>query len=231
MDATIIANLNAVVTAQDEVWHLGDVARRSSDVPAPLAVLDGPEHLLRGNKDPGATVAATGWAKGEIMRSSSWTGASSSCATTPFDRGTANIAARSTCMAIATAGSRRCRTNTMSASIRTALPRYLGATAHRLALKRSANRNATSIRSEARFRSARQSYGGGMRRRHCGHHESRPSSSEIYPQATKSKLPACHCRISNAHAFSEDIGSLIPAVTQPFPRKGPMAIPAPTIGG
>lgn len=62
MDATLIANWNAVVGPGDEVWHLGDVARRASDVPGLLASLNGRKHLLRGNNDPDETVVATGWA-------------------------------------------------------------------------------------------------------------------------------------------------------------------------
>lgn len=32
MDAAIVTGWNAVVSAGDEVWHLGDVARRGADV-------------------------------------------------------------------------------------------------------------------------------------------------------------------------------------------------------
>ncbi len=62
MDDTLVANWNAAVGEGDEVWHLGDVARRAADVPALLARLHGTKHLLRGNNDPPATVAAEGWA-------------------------------------------------------------------------------------------------------------------------------------------------------------------------
>ncbi|WP_242141190.1 metallophosphoesterase family protein [Sphingomonas sp. TREG-RG-20F-R18-01] len=62
MDATLIANWNAVVGRDDEVWHLGDVARRSGDVQGLLERLNGHKHLIRGNNDPEATVAARGWA-------------------------------------------------------------------------------------------------------------------------------------------------------------------------
>lgn len=62
MDAALIERWNAVVSAADEVWHLGDVARRSGDVAALLARLNGTKHLLRGNNDPDATAAALGWA-------------------------------------------------------------------------------------------------------------------------------------------------------------------------
>ena len=62
MDALLIANWNAVVGRDDEVWHLGDVARRPGDVPGLLERLNGRKHLIRGNNDPDATVAAAGWA-------------------------------------------------------------------------------------------------------------------------------------------------------------------------
>ncbi|WP_174296687.1 metallophosphoesterase family protein [Sphingomonas bacterium] len=62
MDAALVANWNAVVAPEDTVWHLGDVARRPSDVPALLAALNGSKHLLRGNNDPPGTGAASGWA-------------------------------------------------------------------------------------------------------------------------------------------------------------------------
>ena len=62
MDAALIAGWNAVVGADDEVWHLGDVARRPAAVADLLARLNGRKHLLRGNNDPDATLAAEGWA-------------------------------------------------------------------------------------------------------------------------------------------------------------------------
>lgn len=62
MDGLLIERWNAVVAPDDVVWHLGDVARRPADVPAILAQLNGTKHLLRGNNDPEATLAAAGWA-------------------------------------------------------------------------------------------------------------------------------------------------------------------------
>jgi calcineurin-like phosphoesterase family protein len=62
MDGALIENWNSVVGAEDEVWHLGDVARKAADVPALLGRLNGRKHLLRGNNDPDATLAAEGWA-------------------------------------------------------------------------------------------------------------------------------------------------------------------------
>jgi calcineurin-like phosphoesterase family protein len=62
MDELLVASWNAVVEPGDEVWHLGDVARRASDVPALLARLSGRKHLVRGNNDPPGTAEAPGWA-------------------------------------------------------------------------------------------------------------------------------------------------------------------------
>ena len=62
MDAVLVARWNAVVGPDDTVWHLGDVARRADVVEPLLAQLNGTKHLLRGNNDPDATLAAAGWA-------------------------------------------------------------------------------------------------------------------------------------------------------------------------
>ena len=62
MDAALIEGWNAVVGPEDEVWHLGDFARKASDVPALLERLAGAKHLVRGNNDPPGTSAAAGWA-------------------------------------------------------------------------------------------------------------------------------------------------------------------------
>jgi calcineurin-like phosphoesterase family protein len=62
MDALLIERWNAAVGAQDEVWHLGDFARRGDSVEALLARLNGRKHLVCGNNDPPATRGADGWA-------------------------------------------------------------------------------------------------------------------------------------------------------------------------
>ena len=62
MDAALVARWNAAVGPDDEVWHLGDVARRGADVPGLLARLNGRKHLLRGNNDSAGTITAEGWA-------------------------------------------------------------------------------------------------------------------------------------------------------------------------
>lgn len=62
MDEALIARWNAVVGADDVVWHLGDFARRASDVAGLLDGLNGAKHLVRGNNDDDGTAAAAGWA-------------------------------------------------------------------------------------------------------------------------------------------------------------------------
>jgi calcineurin-like phosphoesterase family protein len=62
MDALLVERWNAIVLPGDEVWHLGDFARRSIDVPGLLETLNGSKHLLRGNNDPFETIEAAGWA-------------------------------------------------------------------------------------------------------------------------------------------------------------------------
>jgi calcineurin-like phosphoesterase family protein len=61
MDAALVAGWNAVVRADDEIWHLGDFARRGDAVTGLLARLHGRKHLVCGNNDPPATRAAEGW--------------------------------------------------------------------------------------------------------------------------------------------------------------------------
>ena len=62
MDEALIARWNEAVSVDDEVWHLGDVARRPNDVAALLDRLNGRKHLVRGNNDPPGTLEAAGWA-------------------------------------------------------------------------------------------------------------------------------------------------------------------------
>jgi calcineurin-like phosphoesterase family protein len=62
MDALLVERWNATVAPTDIVWHLGDVARRGDAVASLLARLNGTKHLLRGNNDSDATLAAPGWA-------------------------------------------------------------------------------------------------------------------------------------------------------------------------
>ncbi|GBU18289.1 MULTISPECIES: metallophosphoesterase [Methylobacterium] len=63
-DATLIANWNAVVAPEDEVWHLGDFAlgpppERLAEI---IAALNGIKRLIVGNNDGPATLALPGWA-------------------------------------------------------------------------------------------------------------------------------------------------------------------------
>lgn len=62
MDETLLRAWNAAVGPEDEVWHLGDFARRAADVPGLLARLNGTKYLVRGNNDPPGASAAAGWA-------------------------------------------------------------------------------------------------------------------------------------------------------------------------
>jgi calcineurin-like phosphoesterase family protein len=62
MDAALESAWNAAVSPKDEVWHLGDFARKANDVSVLLTRLNGVKHLVRGNNDPPATAAAPGWA-------------------------------------------------------------------------------------------------------------------------------------------------------------------------
>src|SRR5690349_2327475 len=61
-DAALISNWNAAVSAEDEVWHLGDFAsKRAGSVDELLRRLNGRKHLIIGNNDPIETVQADGW--------------------------------------------------------------------------------------------------------------------------------------------------------------------------
>jgi calcineurin-like phosphoesterase family protein len=62
MDAAMIEAWNAAVGEEDEVWHLGDFARKLGDVPALLGRLHGRKHLIRGNNDDPAIGSVPGWA-------------------------------------------------------------------------------------------------------------------------------------------------------------------------
>ena len=58
MDSVLIEAWNAVVGPEDEVWHLGDVARKANEVPGLLERLNGRKYLVRGNNDPPGTLEA-----------------------------------------------------------------------------------------------------------------------------------------------------------------------------
>lgn len=63
-DAALVAAWNAVVGPDDTVWHLGDFALGPPPerVAALLDRLQGRKHLIVGNNDGPATLAAPGWA-------------------------------------------------------------------------------------------------------------------------------------------------------------------------
>jgi calcineurin-like phosphoesterase family protein len=62
-DAGLIERWNAVVGPEDEVWHLGDFAlhARPERIDELLDTLHGRKHLIVGNNDGEATLAAAGW--------------------------------------------------------------------------------------------------------------------------------------------------------------------------
>ena len=62
-DAAMIANWNAVVGDDDEIWHLGDfaVGPDPARVETLLASLSGIKHLVTGNNDPETTRRLDGW--------------------------------------------------------------------------------------------------------------------------------------------------------------------------
>lgn len=62
-DETLIANWNATVGENDEVWHLGDFALpRAGNARSLLQRLHGTKHLIVGNNDDEAAMRAGGWA-------------------------------------------------------------------------------------------------------------------------------------------------------------------------
>lgn len=61
MDERLIAGWNSVVKEADEVWHLGDFARKPGDVAELLKRLTGRKHLVRGNNDPEGIGDIAGW--------------------------------------------------------------------------------------------------------------------------------------------------------------------------
>ena len=63
-DAALVERWNETVSAEDEVWHLGDFAsaRRPERIGALLAGLNGVKHLIVGNNDGEATTGHPAWA-------------------------------------------------------------------------------------------------------------------------------------------------------------------------
>ena len=62
-DEALIANWNQTVGTLDEVWHLGDFGRGTTNrIDDILQQLHGTKHLIIGNNDESATLAAVGFA-------------------------------------------------------------------------------------------------------------------------------------------------------------------------
>jgi calcineurin-like phosphoesterase family protein len=63
-DEALIRLWNETVSPEDEVWHLGDFALglRPERIAEILGSLNGRKHLIVGNNDGEATLAAPGWA-------------------------------------------------------------------------------------------------------------------------------------------------------------------------
>jgi calcineurin-like phosphoesterase family protein len=64
MDAALVARWNETVGPKDEVWHLGDFARKMPQAALErlLDSLAGRKHLIVGNNDPPETLRLGGWA-------------------------------------------------------------------------------------------------------------------------------------------------------------------------
>ena len=68
MDAAMVANWNALVRPDDDVWHLGDFAFRNARSPDDyLRRLSGRKHLVHGNHDTEACRTSAGWASSQSM--------------------------------------------------------------------------------------------------------------------------------------------------------------------
>lgn len=63
MNAVMVARWNAVVGSDDDIWHLGDFALRTSADSASrlLHELNGRKHLITGNNDPADITALPEW--------------------------------------------------------------------------------------------------------------------------------------------------------------------------
>lgn len=68
MDASLVANWNAVVGPDDDVWHLGDFCMGGAEAAAGyLRRLHGRVHLVWGNHDRSEVRGMTGWASSQAM--------------------------------------------------------------------------------------------------------------------------------------------------------------------
>jgi calcineurin-like phosphoesterase family protein len=61
-DVALMANWNAVVRQDDDVWHLGDfMSVKAWNCAELLKKLNGRKHLIVGNNDPDETTGSDGW--------------------------------------------------------------------------------------------------------------------------------------------------------------------------
>ena len=68
MDRTLMANWNAVVRPDDDVWVVGDfVMGNGRTAQSYLDDLNGRKHLVRGNHDKAVTLEARGWSSIQDM--------------------------------------------------------------------------------------------------------------------------------------------------------------------
>lgn len=113
MDAVLVERWNATVSPDDEVWHLGDFARRADTVHALLERLHGRKHLVRGNNDPEATRRSRVGRASATISNCRWTATRWSCATIPSAAGMRSTAVPSTFTDTATGGSSPLSVNSM----------------------------------------------------------------------------------------------------------------------
>jgi calcineurin-like phosphoesterase family protein len=103
MDEALIGGWNAAVSEKDEVWHLGDFARKLADVPGLLSRLNGRKHLIRGNNDSPGIGDVSGWESVADYREMEEGGHLLVLCHTRSEAGTASTGARSTFTATAMA--------------------------------------------------------------------------------------------------------------------------------
>src|SRR6476620_6747289 len=103
MNEVIITRWNSRVGPGDEIWHLGDFARRLKVAEAILPRLNGRKHLVTGNNDEPA-VCALNWSSVQAYTELivDRCDACAKSVTIPSEPGIESIVARLTCMDTAT---------------------------------------------------------------------------------------------------------------------------------